>query len=631
MALPRSARASQGLRFIGVCCAVLSLLAVGSNATGQWDLQSQELAVADDSEQIVAQMTIAEQATAAAWKHNLGALFAGGALALAGSTASVPPVQGSVGELFFGNCTDNHALPGAECGYAIVPLDYTNSSAGVAKIALGRYNATASPRKGVVFVNPGGPGGPGVNLATEAGSFFQELIGEDYDIIGFDPRGIGLSEPQTKCFPKNGSREAFIANTVLDRGYDVSPNLTDPYNRFHLIETQRDANALYQAQFQVCAQTMGETIKYAGTTSVVRDIDFITTLLEGTDSLINFYGFSYGTVMGQYLVNVFPDRVGRVVIDGVVDADSWANKAPYQQLHQWLNSTDATYEVFIAECAKAGPASCALAQKDNEDPEDILDRVERWIDGLYDAPLAVPNATRPGILTNGRARLFIEGGLESPTGWPQIAAGLAEAMRGDGAAVLNVVNTRELVDLERSAVSCNDQRPFAPPTAETIVDAGLEVLKHVSRFFWSVIIAEPDSGCQYWPVTPPERYLGPWNKTLNNPILIISNTHDPATPLVNGEAVHGYLPNSSALLVQNGPGHTSNALTSRCTIRSTRAYFANGTLPAAGTVCEVDQSPFPPPSDSTAPATAAASAKMRVLDHIHRMSPNRLRMASGRS
>ena len=68
------------------------------------------------------------------------------------------------------------------------------------------------------------------------------------------------------------------------------------------------------------------------------------------------------------------------------------------------------------------------------------------------------------------------------------------------------------------------QKPFAPPSAETIVDAGLDVLENVSKFFWAVIIAEPDSGCQYWPFTPPERYLGPWNKALNNPILIISNT-----------------------------------------------------------------------------------------------------------
>ena len=311
---------------------------------------------------------------------------------------------------------------------------------------------------------------------------------------------------------------------MLDRGYDISPNLTDASNRFHLIETQRDANALYQAQFEVCNQTMGETIRSAGTTSVVRDIDYINTLLAGNDSLINFYGLSYGTVMGQYLINIFPDRVGRIVIDGVVDADAWANEPPYQQLPNWLNSTDAVYKLMFEECAKAGPSACALATKENEDPNDIMTRVEDFVNGLYETPLAVPNAALPGILTNGRARLFILSGLEFPQTWPTIAAGLAAAMGGDGSAMLDTVNTKDLVDLERSAVSCNDQKPFAAPSAETVVDAGLSALEKVSRFFFSVIVSEPDSGCQFWPVTPPERYLGPWNKTLNNPILIISNT-----------------------------------------------------------------------------------------------------------
>ena len=333
----------------------------------------------------------------------------------------------------------------------------------------------------------------------------------------------GDYRPQTKCFPANGSREAFIANTVLDRGYDISPNLTDASNRFHLIETQRDANTLYQAQFEVCNQTMGETIRYAGTTSVVRDIDYINTLLAGNGSLINFYGLSYGTVMGQYLVNMFPDRVGRVVIDGVVDADAWANKPPYLQLSSWLNSTDAVYKIFFEECVKAGPSLCPLATTNNEDPNTIMSRVEDFVNGLYEKPLAVPNAALPGILTNGRARLFILSGLEFPQTWPTIAAGLAAGMAGDGSAMLNKVNTKDLVDLERSAVSCNDQKPFSPPSAETIVDVGLKTIEKVSRFFFSVIVSEPDSGCQFWPVTPPERYLGPFNKTLNNPILIISN------------------------------------------------------------------------------------------------------------
>ncbi|KAH9928020.1 TAP-like protein-domain-containing protein [Epithele typhae] len=478
-----------------------------------------------------------------------------------------------------------------------VPLDYSDSSIGVAKIALGRYNATSGTRKGSVFVGPGGPGGQGVFFATQQGPAVQALVGEDWDIIGFDPRGIGATDAE--------NRTAFITNTVIDRSYDVSPNVTDPFNRYHLVQTQREADALYKTQFAICAQTMGDTLKYMGTTSVVRDIDHIATLLDGEDSLINFYGLSYGTVTGQYLVNMFPNRVGRVVIDGVVNAETWATVPPYIRLASFLNSTEKAYSEFFRFCAEAGPSSCALASKDNEDPSDIMARVEDFVNGLYTAPLPTPNATLPGMLTNGRARMFLLGTIEDPQIWPASAVAFAQAMAGDASAVLNLINTKGLVDLERSAVTCNDVRPFAGPTPEAWVEVGLAAL-NISRFALAGTTTEPDDGCEFWPASPPERFEGPFNSTLRNPILIVSNTVDPATPLTNGEAVHALLQNSSALLVQNGPGHTSIQLTSTCTILSTRAYFADGSLPAEGTVCEIDASPFAS-DNSTASASATAS------------------------
>ncbi|KAI0356986.1 hypothetical protein OH77DRAFT_1534392 [Trametes cingulata] len=515
-------------------------------------------------------------------------------------------------------CTGENVAPGAECGYAIVPLDYFNASAGVAKIALGRYKATSRNRKGSVFLNPGGPGGAGKSLATIAGPSFQRLIGVEYDMIGFDPRGIGETEPKTQCFPSPEAHSAFIANTVLERGYDVGPNLTDPLNRNHLIQQQRDADALWETQFKICAQTMGDRLKYMGTSTVARDIDYITTLLEGEDALINFYGLSYGTVIGQYLVNMFPERVGRVIIDGVVDAIAWATLPSYKWERFWQTSTDTAYEMFMADCAKAGPTECALAKADGEDPADILARVEAFVEKLYYEPLAVPDAKVPGILTNGRARLFLLGALESPSSWPKAAHAFNQAMNGHGAAILNSLRASQyLSDLERSAVSCNDNKPFPAPTPEEVIDEQLYVLEHVSRFGLSVVVSEPDAGCQYWPVTPPERFLGPWNNTLRNPILIISNTADPATPLVNGKLVHETLGNSSRLLVQDSPGHCSLALPSLCTIKAMRAFFANGTLPQEGTVCSVDASPFPQRVGSTDVAAYSAEDG-KLLDSVRR-------------
>ncbi|KAI0719840.1 TAP-like protein-domain-containing protein [Cerioporus squamosus] len=553
-------------------------------------------------------MTLSGRSTG--WKHQLGALIG---LYLQNSAANVSSVQGNIGDVVWGSCADNSTLPGAECGYAIVPLDYLNSTAGVAKIALGRYNATSTPRKGSVFVNPGGPGGAGVSLATASGAHLQQVIGEEYDIIGFDPRGIGQTEPATRCFPTPEARRAFIANTVIDRGYDVGPNLTDPANRYHLIETQRDADALYKTQFAICGQTMGDQLRYMGTSTVARDIDFMTTLLDGKDALINFYGFSYGTVIGQYLANMFPERIGRVAIDGVVNADDWANKPAYKWYRTWLSSTEGAYNVFFEDCAKAGPSGCALAKSSNDSATDIFNRVEDFVNKLYDEPLPVPNATIPGILTNGRARLFWIGNLAVPQGWSNTAQAFAAAMAGDGSAVLDAVNEKELVDLERSAVSCNDNKPFAPPKPEDVIDEALFVQQNVTRFGLTITISEPDSGCQFWPVTPPERYLGPWNSTTKNPILIISNTNDPATPISSGEIVHKTLGNSSAFLVLDAPGHTSLSLPSTCTALNTRAFFANGTLPAEGTICQPNSGPFPEPDTRASGAVGAIGSSKAVV------------------
>ncbi|KAI0325007.1 alpha/beta-hydrolase [Cubamyces sp. BRFM 1775] len=499
-----------------------------------------------------------------------------------------------IGTVKWWPCTGTSDVPGSECGYAVVPLDYFDPSAGTAKIALGRYNATGASRKGIVVLNPGGPGGTGKRLATATGPQFQDTLGEEYDMIGFDPRGIGETEPRTQCFPSPEAHAAFIGNTVLERGYDVGPNLTDPANRDHLIQLQRDADALWQTQFEVCAKTMGDTIRYMGTSTVARDIKFITALLEGEDALINYYGTSYGTVIGQYLVNMFPDRVGRVAIDGVVEAEDWATIPAYKWERLWQTSTEAAYDIFVDDCAKAGPSGCALARSENESGSEILGRIEDFIENLHRKPLAVPHANPPSILTNGRARIFFLGALQRPTTWPNAASAFDLAMKGDGSAVIQRLQDGQyLVDLERSAVSCNDNKPFPAPTPAEVIDEQLYVLENISRFSLALVVAEPDAGCQFWPVTPPERFQGPWNHTLRNPILIISNTADPATPISNGRRVQESLGDYARLLVQDSPGHCSHALPSLCTIKAMRAFFADGTLPEEGTICPVDTSPFP--------------------------------------
>lgn len=162
--------------------------------------------------------------------------------------------------------------------------------------------------------------------------------------------------------------------------------------------------------------------------------------------------------------------------------------------------------------------------------------------------------------------------LQRPSNWQVASAGLAQAIAGNGTFVMDATELVFGDDMARQAVSCNDNAPFKVPPAEEVVDALLDVFHNVSRLGLAVVTTEPDAGCQYWPVTPPERFQGPWNHTLSSPILILSNSvsppslgcgsmlivvnwqADPVTPISSGKLVNKLLGSSSRLLVQDSPG-----------------------------------------------------------------------------
>ncbi|KAI0083783.1 hypothetical protein BDY19DRAFT_998260 [Irpex rosettiformis] len=540
-------------------------------------------------------------------------------------TDLVKPFQtlsGQENSAFWKKCSRHEYVEGTLCASLNAPLDYFDKDAGVAQIALSMYPAKEVPSKGIVLINPGGPGGSGTAFVGRGGPLLQAIVGEEWDIVGFDPRGTGLdSQPAMKCFTGQTSYPDFIRNTVLDRSYDIASNISLVEARKQLAALYEESEALSKAQFKLCEQTMGQTMRYMGTSTVVRDIDFITRYLAGEDALINFWGFSYGTILGQYLVNILPDRVGRVVIDGVADAVAWSSQPWYTWYRQWLSSTEDAYDIFVNRCSEVGPERCALARYTGEKPSTIKDRVEQLIDDLYYAPLSVYDPDVPGILTAGRLRMFLIRTLQTPSTWPIAASLLNSTINRDGAGILRTLQTNPQLDMQRQAVSCNDNKPFTPAPVPEIIDELLYVYQNVSRSVFSVVTTEADSGCNHWPVTPSERFEGPWNKTLRNPILVFSNfvsineflfgsglrymNHtrllswaDPVTPLDSGKKVVERLGNSSRLVVQNSPGHCSLAMPSSCSASILRAYFANGTIPPPGTVCETDFPPFSNPNTS---------------------------------
>ncbi|KAJ7114947.1 hypothetical protein C8R44DRAFT_795090 [Mycena epipterygia] len=464
-------------------------------------------------------------------------------------------------------------------------------------------------QKGTIFLNPGGPGNSGTQGASQD---LAAYLGNEWDILGFDPRGIHRTSPQVKCFARIEDFDLFNANTVLEQGFTVKSlsNLSDPAVEAGLTEQSRQFIALKKAQAEICAKTMGDDLRYMGSATVVRDMAFMASVFDGEDAKINFFGGSYGSILGAYLVNMLPERAGFVIIDGIVDPINWSMEPSYKWTANWLASVEKTYQFFLETCAKAGPAGCSLSQYTTEPYTKIEARLESFFDALVVTPMAVPFARRPGYLSSGAARGLLLMYLEQPTQWPEAAHAFAAALAGNGTLLFDKLIAPGHVrtpnhDLVRSAVACLDAPPPSSPrdipTAEDLAHELMAVLRDVSPHFGaSLSIGEPDGGCEYWAARAPERFSGPWNASLAWPMLIVSNTvRRPAgciTPIQSGLRINALMGASSRLVIQDGPGHCSSSLPAPCTLKVIQAYFA-GTLPANGTLCPTAFDYFPDSSE----------------------------------
>ncbi|KAK0207119.1 hypothetical protein DFS33DRAFT_1382196 [Desarmillaria ectypa] len=514
------------------------------------------------------------------------------------------PVAREPGEIIWEPCPGG-VYTGLDCGSVVVSKDYFNPSAGTSTIAFARQNATQH-RKGSVFLNPGGPGGSGMSLLLRAREYITELLGDQWDLIGFDPRGIGRSTPATKCFSSVLEAQLFVSNTVIEQGITVPSisNLSSPLLRDQLIEQHKQFLALKKSQAESCGKHIGDELRYMGTATVVRDMDFMSEVFDGEGAKINYWGGSYGSILGAYLVNMLPNRIGYSVIDGIADPITWSSVPSHKWPYNWLSSAEKTYRMYLEDCSRAGPSLCALAIYQDEPWENLEQRLEQFFDRLALKPLATSSSSRPGYLTSGAARSLLLIHLERPGMWQASAKAFAEAMSGNGTQLYNWIIPPSGIshenDVARLAVTCLDSPPPMSmmdfPSAEDLSDEGLKTLREVSPHFgMSVGMGEPDGGCQYWPAKGPERFTGPWNATLDIPMLIISNTADPVTPISSGVLINSLMPDSSVLVIQEGPGHTSTSMVSLCTMKLQRRYMSEGIVPANGTRCAVDNPTFPKP------------------------------------
>ncbi|GAB1526823.1 hypothetical protein RhiTH_009995 [Rhizoctonia solani] len=465
-----------------------------------------------------------------------------------------------------------------ECSRFEVPLDWANSTAGKATLAVARYKATATPRLGTLFINPGGPGGSGVEtIISSNAEELSSMSGGQYDIVSWDPRGVGSSVPRAECFKTAAEEAAFWEGTIPHAGLEARGNFTDQHDLDVFYEQVDEVDVLLEELGERCINFSPETFQYIGTAAAVRDMVAMHDILEGPDKPIDFWGLSYGTVIGIYLVNMFPDRVGRVVLDGVVDPVYWANRPAHEMWGVMTESTDEALTGFVTACAAAGPSGCALATNDST-PESLRALMYGLIDAAYDYKRQVgPNAT----IGSSDIRSMLYQGMYSPTGWPGLANQLAKCVDEfrNASLLSNSTHKRSicvpLVDLVRRQNTNNgtseDERAvdysFQGVTCADAADPGNVTTKDVFDFMVKV-----------------SREVSP-----------ICNEADPVTPYISAKRVADALGDSAILIEQDDYGHSSLAMHSTCTITALQDYFMSNKLPSQDKLCGTNQELFPGP------------------------------------
>ena len=474
----------------------------------------------------------------------------------------------------WGQCTSSRLqTAGAQCGLLSVPLDYAHPSGAKIKIAVSRiaHKVADSQAQGVMLVNPGGPGGSGLGLATLGGDV-PNHAGDFYDWIGFDPRGVGSSQPSLSCDPNyfDFNRPAYIPvhPSTLQAWLARSKGYTD-----------------------ACKANNGPILQHMTTIDAAKDMDSIRAALGVAQ--INYYGFSYGTYLGQVYSTLYPSHVRRMVLDSNVDPrkvwyqanldqdiafqkniDIWfAWLAKYDNVYHLGNTTKKVQALFYGTEAKL-----------TLHPADGKIGGDEWVD------------------------IFLYAGYYQST-WTDL-----------GAAFAGYIHDNDVANLEDEFVNAQglgDDNGFAVYNAVQCTDVQWpQQWSTWARDNWATFAQAPfetwgnawfNAPCLYWPAKAhqPLTIDGSHVKSA----LLIDETLDAATPYAGSLEVRKRYPHSSLIALPGGTSHANSLFGDACLDDQIAAYLADGTLPhrRSGSGADTTCAPLPVPVPDAAAARAGAT------------------------
>lgn len=442
------------------------------------------------------------------------------------------------------------------CAKVKVPLDYSKPDGDSIEIAALKLSTKGS-KKGSLLVNPGGPGGSGYDFVRDAGSTnISEKVRTNYDIVGFDPRGVNRSAPVT-CLTDQ-ERDASRAKAyALDTDAGLAEALADN-----------------KAIADKCAEKTGPVLGHIDTVSAAKDLDILRGVLN--DNKLNYLGYSYGTFLGSTYASLFPDKVGRMVLDGAMDPS-----LSYEELTSGqAKAFEKAILAYVTHCLDS--SGCPLSGT----PEEAVGQIQDIIKAVE----AEPKPAKDGRMVN--ASMFVSGFIlpfYNDDNWPLLTQALGSALKGDVSPMLRLADFG--ADREPNgkytanstfafgAINCLDY-PMVTDTAGMRADE--QQLRQDSPTL-GYYFAYGGTNCKDWPYqsvrTPaPADYKG------STDIVVIGTTGDPATPVEWASELRKQL-GTAALLTWKGEGHTAYGRSNDCIGDAVDSYLVDGKTPADNTVC----------------------------------------------
>ncbi|WP_299530266.1 alpha/beta hydrolase [uncultured Streptomyces sp.] len=450
-------------------------------------------------------------------------------------------------------------VEGFQCTTMKAPRDYAHPGAGDVKLAVSRKGATGpGERIGSLLVNPGGPGGSAIDyLQGYAAIGYPAQVRARYDMVAIDPRGVARSEP-VEC----------LTGTEMDTFTQVDQTPDDEAEASKL-------GRAFKTFADGCEKRSGEILPHVSTVETARDMDILRGLLG--DEKLHYVGASYGTFLGATYADLFPTRVGRLVLDGAMDPSLEAVDMNRDQTAGF----EGAFQSFAADCVKQ--PDCPLG---TTSAADAAAAMKQLFADLDERPIPTGESRKLGesLATTG-----VIAAMYDEAAWPQLRDAIAGARKGDGSGLLALSDSYYERDpngkyanlmYANYAVNCLDL-PASFPDADAVEKAvpSFEKASPVfgRNFAWAAL------NCGYWPVDA----TGSAHRTVAegaDPIVVVGTTRDPATPYKWARSLADQL-SSGTLLTYDGDGHTAYGRGSDCIDTAINTYLLEGTAPKDGLKC----------------------------------------------